>query len=235
MSLEDKTNQVPWKVWDAIYIIVFVFFIGLFVSALLNYLNVDRENALIFALIQLIVPFCSLACVFFIIRYVYRVPLLESLGLLITKENIYKFINAGVLISIMIYISSLLISFITITITGAPLENPYKSFDAERLKMISIVAILFAPLVEEIFFRGFMQPAACQAIGNIPGVIAVSVIFALSHGQYLQYPAAIAIILSLSLILGFSRLYFKSTIPGILGHLLNNIYATLWIFAGSYG
>lgn len=235
MSLEYKKDQVPWKVWDAIYIMVFVFFVGLLVSASLHYFNVDKTNALVFTAIQVIIPILSICCVFFVVRYVYKVPLLESLGLSLTKENVYKFVNAGVLISILIYVSSMIISFVAINITGAPLENPYKGFDAERIKMISIIAILFAPVVEEVFFRGFMQPAACQAIGNIPGVIVVAIIFALSHQQYLQYPAAIAIILSLSLILGFSRLYFKSTIPGIFGHLLNNIYATLWIFAGQYG
>ncbi|MGD9581343.1 MAG: lysostaphin resistance A-like protein, partial [Vampirovibrionia bacterium] len=224
-----------WKIWDAVYIIIFTFFVGLLIAALLNYFNVDRTNTLIFGLIQIIIPIISISCVLFCVKYIYKQPILESLGLVITRENLYKYIKAGVIISILIYFSSLIISLISINITGEPLENPYKDFDYEQIKMISIIAILIAPLIEEIFFRGFMQPAACQAIGDIPGVLIVSAVFALSHQQYMQYPAAIAIILSLSLILGFSRLYFKSTVPGIIGHLLNNIYATLWIFAGQYG
>lgn len=235
MNLLDKKDQVPWKVWDAIYIIVFVFFIGLLFSALMSYLNVSNENIIVKVSIQLISFLLNLFCVFYVVRYVYKAPVVESLGLLITKDNIYRFLNAGVLISIMIYFSALFISLIAMAITGAPLENPYKGFDLQFMKIIAIIAICVAPFVEEIFFRGFMQPAVCQAIGNIPGVLLVSVIFALLHAQYQENLPAIAIILTLSLILGFSRLYLKSTIPGIIGHLLNNIYATLWFFAGQYG
>lgn len=235
MNVLDKKDQVPWKVWDAIYIIVFVFFIDLLASFSLHFLNINNDNNIVKISIQLISFLLVFFCVFYVVRYVYKVPVLESLGLIITKENIYRYINAGVLISILIYFSSLLISLIAIAITGSPLENPYKEFDPEFMKIIAIIAICIAPFVEEIFFRGFMQPAACQAIGNIPGVIAVSIIFALLHSQYQDNLAAITIILSLSLILGFSRLYLKSTIPGIIGHLLNNIYATIWIFAGQHG
>ena len=42
-------------------------------------------------------------------------------------------------------------------------------------------------------------------------------------------------IFALAMIFGLSRLYFKSTIPGIFGHLLNNLFASIAIFSGAYG
>ena len=54
MNVLDKKDQVPWKVWDAIYIIVFVFFIGLLVSFSLHFLNISNDNNIVKISIQLI-------------------------------------------------------------------------------------------------------------------------------------------------------------------------------------
>jgi len=36
---------------------------------------------------------------------------------------------------------------------------------AEKLRIISLLAVFIAPVVEEIFFRGFMQPALVKNLG----------------------------------------------------------------------
>lgn len=49
--------------------------------------------------------------------------------------------------------------------------------------------VLFAPVIEEIFYRGFAQRAAVKVLGRGLGVVAVALLFGLSHFQLLQLMA----------------------------------------------
>lgn len=233
-EINNDNNKVPWTIWDAIYIGFFVFFLSILVASIAHHFSIDPSNPLLVTSVQVFLPIMAIISVLFYVRFIYKAPVLDSLGLRITGANFKKYLFSGILLSFLILFSAMLISFITIVFTNRPMENPYENFSTEQLKIISILSILIAPIFEELYFRGFMQPAACKVIGNIPGTIFVAIVFALIHQQYLQYPAALMIIVCLALILGFARLYYNSTIPCIIGHMLNNVYATIWIFNMNY-
>jgi membrane protease YdiL (CAAX protease family) len=229
-----KEQKVPWSVWDVIYIVVFIFFLNVLISYILKGAGFDSENILLGGVVQIIFSVIPLLIIFGAIKYYYKDSIAETLKLKITRQTLKTYLKGGLIIALLIYFSSFLISIIIIVITQKPLENPYADYPVEKLKMISVLAILISPVLEEVFFRGFMQPAFCRAIGNIKGTLLVSLLFAFLHAQYFEYSAAMLIVINLSLILGFARLYYNSTVPCIFGHLLNNILAAIAVFMGYY-
>lgn len=50
-----------------------------------------------------------------------------------------------------------------------------------------VVVVVGAPIVEEIFFRGFLQPALVARVGTAGGIVATAVVFALTHFEPLQF------------------------------------------------
>ena len=46
-----------------------------------------------------------------------------------------------------------------------------------------LMVVLWTPLTEEVFFRGFIFPGLAGALGVVPAGIATSVLFALAHGD----------------------------------------------------
>lgn len=78
------------------------------------------------------------------------------------------------------------------------------------------MATLVGPALEELLFRGFVQPLAVHRVGAVRGVVLTSVVFALIHGFDAFLPVFV-----LSLVLGFVR--HRS------GHLMSSVVAhCLW-------
>lgn len=80
-----------------------------------------------------------------------------------------------------------------------------------------LLATFAGPVLEEVLFRGFMQPLAVQSLGPAAGVFLTSVVFGLIHG-----PAAFLPVFSLSLLLGYLRLRTGYLLPAIIAHCLWN-------------
>jgi uncharacterized protein len=82
--------------------------------------------------------------------------------------------------------------------------------------------IVVAPASEEILFRGFLFRGFIHEPRNVlPGIIAISLIWALLHSQYDWF--AIAQVFVLGMYLGLTRLLTGSTTLTILLHMLANV------------
>lgn len=88
-----------------------------------------------------------------------------------------------------------------------------------------IVTVMIAPVIEEVYFRGFLLPAITKTTGIVLGAMLTSIIFGVLHFQ------ANVIIYTFILGLFLSFLYYKlgSIIPGIGLHMVNNLIAFLTI------
>ena len=85
-----------------------------------------------------------------------------------------------------------------------------------------LVICIFAPLVEELVFRGAILKALLQGCRHHWVAIAISAfIFALVHANPVQIPHAFLI----GLLLGWMYYRTRSVIPGILVHWVNNTMA----------
>ncbi len=89
--------------------------------------------------------------------------------------------------------------------------------------MFAGLALLLAPVVEEIFFRGFLYAVIKSMRGVAAAIIITAGLFTVLHvGQYWGDIAKIAMIGALSVVLTFLRAWTGSTIPGIIAHATAN-------------
>ena len=96
-----------------------------------------------------------------------------------------------------------------------------------------VLAGLWAPLSEEVFFRGFVVPGLAHKYGVGAGVVIASGVFAMAHVQ----PGTVgAVVPTFALGVALAMAYMRSgsVLPGIFIHALHNTVAILLArYAGS--
>lgn len=235
MEVNLKENKVPWNAGEAVLIVLAAIFLGIIITLCLSGMGLKPVSSIGKGILQAVLSSLPLILIIYAIKTYYKVPIIKSLGLSIeSSDNLKTYFFGGVKITALIIFSTLFINMLFYTITKTLPENPYSKFSLEDLKMIAVLAVIIAPVFEELVFRGFLQPAFCKAIGNYQGTVVVSLIFAIIHLNYIDYPSAFVSMVILALILGFTRLYYNSTIPGIVGHFLNNLIASIVILMGPH-
>lgn len=91
-------------------------------------------------------------------------------------------------------------------------------------------AWIYAPIVEETVFRGFLwRGLAASQLGNWGAWLLTSVFFAASHTVYYANPGGIIVVAILGLMLGLVRWHTGSSTAGMITHCLFN----LWTHAGA--
>jgi membrane protease YdiL (CAAX protease family) len=86
-----------------------------------------------------------------------------------------------------------------------------------ELPWFFVLAVVVAPLLEEILFRGFLQPLLVQNLSDKAGVALASALFALLHGAGAFLP-----VFCLSLLLGGLMLRTQRIAAPWLVHALHN-------------
>jgi membrane protease YdiL (CAAX protease family) len=108
---------------------------------------------------------------------------------------------------------------------------PHGETDLERLLRLStsvrvavaLLAMLTAPLVEEVVYRGVLYGAIERARGPRAAVVIIALLFALVHvPQYWGSWAAIAAVLSLSIVLTLLRAATHQLLPCVATHFVFN-------------
>ena len=98
---------------------------------------------------------------------------------------------------------------------------------AERISRLAsgppfLVLCLFigigAPVVEELFFRGFLQPALAKRVGHVAAIAITAVVFGAAHFEALQFPALAAF----GAVLGALAWRTGRLGPGIFAHMAFN-------------
>jgi membrane protease YdiL (CAAX protease family) len=119
---------------------------------------------------------------------------------------------------------------------------PHKETDLEKyLKMGTSIRIMFAalavvtaPLIEEIVYRGVVYSTVEGLRGKVAAVIFVTLLFALVHApQYWGSAAALTAILSLSFVLTLLRAWTGKLLPCFATHLVYNLVQALALLVAS--
>ncbi len=100
--------------------------------------------------------------------------------------------------------------------------------------------IFFAPLYEELIFRGLILGALIQSMSDKKAIVASSLLFALWHLKNVFYldPAQLAYQIAyagflIGPLLAYITLKTKTVWPGIILHYLNNLLSPLsWVALG---
>lgn len=95
------------------------------------------------------------------------------------------------------------------------IDNAVSWFD---VGVLFLMIVVIAPVVEELFFRGFALPALMARFGQWPAVLLSSLWFAASHFQAIQFPGLLAV----GLALAFARVRTNRLIPSIVLHMAFN-------------
>ena len=142
----------------------------------------------------------------------------EKVGIFKTIFSVFGGYIAYLGITILI---TTFIVFTNIKIPGYQIqENIFEIFGDKNLELIitGIIVIVIAPIVEEIFFRGFLLRFFVDKTGVFYGSVVSALIFAVFH---LQWQSIIPIFI-LGLIINHMVIKHKSIVPAIIFHVINN-------------
>ncbi|MDP6833656.1 MAG: type II CAAX endopeptidase family protein [Prochlorococcaceae cyanobacterium ETNP1_MAG_9] len=98
------------------------------------------------------------------------------------------------------------------------LELVLRSQEPLSLTLLLLTTVVFAPLFEELVFRGALLPVLAQSYGRVLGVIVSALVFALAHLSVGEFPPLVV----LGLGLGLLRLSSGRLFPCVLMHSLWN-------------
>jgi membrane protease YdiL (CAAX protease family) len=90
-----------------------------------------------------------------------------------------------------------------------------------------LVAIVVAPVCEEIFFRGFLLPGLARAMPVWVALVTSALVFGLAHADLGSFVPLVVI----GLVVGVLRWRTGSLWPGIALHALNNAVAAVYILS----
>ena len=110
-------------------------------------------------------------------------------------------------------------------------------FDTPReAALMSIFAVAFAPLMEELFFRGFLYPVLERRVGALGSILITATAFGAIHGDQLKYSwGAVLIIFLVGVALTTVRAATKSVAASFLLHVGYNGTLSVLLYIASGG
>jgi membrane protease YdiL (CAAX protease family) len=105
-------------------------------------------------------------------------------------------------------------------------DTPYADLPHRQLVLMSLFATLLAPLLEELIFRGFLQPTLARQLPAWAAILLTALIFTGFHVDYSGFTAASINVFALGLLLGVYRHRTGSIVPGVVAHFVNNLIAS---------
>lgn len=226
-----KYFQAPFSLKDVIIILIIVgiglmgAFTGIILLNIKDNINASTLKSYYF-LIMFLVQWAIMMIPLFLLSYKKYKANLSDFGILKVKIlEIIKLILSGYLLYLGIsFIISLLIIYTGIKIPGFQIqEKILPVFGQETINLIiaGILIVIIAPILEEIFFRGFLLRTLVNKWGIVLGSIISSALFAILH---LQFGNIIPIFI-LGLIINWMAIRSKSILPCIFFHIFNNAIA----------
>jgi membrane protease YdiL (CAAX protease family) len=160
----------------------------------------------------------------------YRRPLFASLG---WTDYTFQPLHLAAL-GILLW----LVSIVLESLLGVPnVETPFDKLLSDPLSRVAIAlfGITLGPVVEELLFRGFLQPVLVDSLGVFPGILATSAIFG---GMHMMQNANLwqsgVLITLVGFVLGVVRHVSGSTRASTITHIFYNLpsFVLLIIYGG---
>lgn len=233
-------SALSWDGWDVLRIavltvaMIFIFAIAFTLGA--QKLLFRRLSILEVARFPLVSVLAQVAAYLAVLAYMYSVAtrtgkkFLPAVSWNWPQQPVLYF-GAGIVISIGL---QLLANFLPM-----PKSLPIDQFFRTPLEawVLSIFGITFAPLLEELFFRGFLYPVLERRLGLAVAVFLTALAFSLIHAPQLAKAwGPVLIIFLIGLVLTIVRAVTKSVSAGMLIHIAYNgtISALLYHASGGF-
>ena len=102
--------------------------------------------------------------------------------------------------------------------------------------VLTIFGVTLAPLMEELYFRGFLYPVLARGIGMTAAILISALAFALLHGSQLLFSwGPVLVIFLVGVVLAMVRAYKNSVAAGLVIHIVYNGTISALMFAGTGG
>jgi membrane protease YdiL (CAAX protease family) len=103
------------------------------------------------------------------------------------------------------------------------LAGAMRQFSGPSFLALLMVLGLFAPVAEEMFFRGFIQTRLVARFGAWPGILITSFLFGLLHLDAIHTPLSMVI----GIFLGWAAVASGTVLVAVLLHAVNNVASVL--------
>lgn len=100
-------------------------------------------------------------------------------------------------------------------------KSPFENLGATPLSfvLLALMAVILAPIFEELFFRGFLQPLLSRTFGAIAGILITAALFGGLHAPEYSWAWQYAFCVSLAgVVFGYLRYRTNSIIPCTVMH-----------------
>jgi uncharacterized protein len=231
---EPPVENPPWSGWDVLAlavltIVTMVLCILAAAYALRPYLG--RHTSWTAALLrpevivggQLLAYLVILFLMYKLVRSHTEVPVLEAVRWN-WPQNWTTYVFAGFALEVCL----LPFAYLLPMPKNLPVDEFFKT--ARDAYVLSVFGILFAPLFEEMFFRGFLYPVLARRLGMPVSIVLTALAFAAIHGSQLKYSwGPVLVIFLVGVALTTVRAIKKSVAATVLMHMAYN--GTIFVVA----
>lgn len=225
-----RVKGVPWTLKEVILAILGLALLLLFFSFFLEAFLATRLSKLFLVLI--LMGFTYFLITLFIWYFAIRKVKGKWKDLGFLSFDLWDGLKAGFFWLIGLQISALVYVGVASHLgfkppEGLP-ENIRRLFESGSVGMVAaaVIAILIAPFIEELFFRGFIYPALKKRLGVFGGIFLSALIFGLFHVE----PWKIFPIFMIGAVLAYLYETSKSLGPPIILHAFNNLFSFLLLY-----
>ncbi len=231
------TEDPPWGIWDVVRIaVVAAIAIGLFSTIALGIAmaraGASRPSAADLARDPRIVIPAQFAAYLVVIAFMVllvrsrRRPFWPSVRWQWPFAAWLGWLALGIVLALVVQASSALLPIPK----SLPIEHYFR--DTTGAYMMAIFGVSFAPLVEELFFRGFMYAALARRLGVMAAVLITAALFALIHTSQLANAwAPLLLLFFVGIVLTAVRARTRSIATTFLIHIGYNgtLFALLYL------
>jgi hypothetical protein len=215
----------PWTLWDVLAIAVVSFgsimLFGLIVSfAALHYLHLPLTAFEHNPRLQLPAELAG-----YLVTLAFMAALVRSRGLPFWRTVRWRWTSGIPGYVVLGFLLSIFVAFAN-SVLPIPKSLPIEKYFADTLGvwMLAIFGVTVAPLMEEMFFRGFLYPVLARPLGSGWSVMITALGFALLHSPQLGGAwAPLLLLYVVGIVLTFVRVRTGSVVPGFFLHAAYNL------------
>ncbi len=234
-----RREDPPWSGWDVL-LIVFVAMVAIALFSVTAFALALRTSAFhgasatevardarIVVPVQLAAYLVVVAFMYLMVRRGYGYHFWDAVRWH-WPENGWAYLLGGVGLALAIEVISTLLPIPK----SLPIEHFFTS--ASGAYLMGIFGISAAPLVEELFFRGFLYPVLVRRLGMLFGIVLTAALFALIHESQLGYAwGPVALLFIVGLVLTITRARTRSVAAGFLIHVGYNLMLFVMLYVST--
>jgi uncharacterized protein len=226
-----------WPFWGYSDLALLIgYFFGSFVGAgllfgLVRYLfpviKQKQNEAPLLLVFQVLLYLLAYLSLHFTLASRYGRPVLRSLGWKLPRVSLLVPVLGGLLLPFAV-------NLIIAPFHPPKIDSPFDKFTLTPglLVCFGVLAALLAPLMEELVFRGFLQPLISRSLGTVAGVLITAMLFGGLHAPEYSYAwQFVAAVTLAGVAFGAMRAWTNSTLASAIMHGGFNLVMVLAMFA----